>query len=38
MGTEEILDEKDTKNLPVKKRYLFTFLAVVAALITGYLI
>ena len=38
MSNENQLDEKDTKNLPVKKRYVFTFLAVVATLIAGYFI
>lgn len=38
MSDEKILDEKDTKNLPVKKRYLFIFAAVIALLLGGYFI
>ena len=38
MSDENKADEKDTKKLPVKKRYIFTFLALVAVIIGGYLI
>ena len=38
MSDENKTDEKDTKKLPVKKRYIFIFLALVAAIIGGYLI
>lgn len=38
MANEEKLEEKDTKKLPVKKRYLFIFLTVVAVILGAYFI
>jgi membrane fusion protein (multidrug efflux system) len=38
MSEEKILDEKNTRNLPVKKRYIFIFVAVIAILLGGYFI
>ena len=36
MSDENKIEEKDTKKLPVKKRYFFTFLAIIAVLVGGY--
>ena len=36
MSDENKTEEKDTKKLPVKKRYFFTFLAIVAVIVGGY--
>ena len=36
MSDENKAEEKDTKKLPVKKRYFFTFLAIVAVIVGGY--
>ena len=36
MSDENKIEEKDTKKLPVKKRYFFMFLAAVAVLVGGY--
>ena len=38
MSDENKTDEKDTKKLPVKKRYIFTFLALIVAIVGGYFI
>ena len=36
MSDKNKIEEKDTKKLPVKKRYFFMFLAAVAVLVGGY--
>lgn len=38
MSEEKNLREKNTKKLPVKKRYIFTFLAIVGIILLGYFI
>lgn len=38
MSEENKIEEENTKKMPVKKRYIFTFLGLVAAIVGGYLI
>lgn len=38
MSEENRIEEENTKKLPVKKRYMFTFIAVIAAIVGGYFI
>jgi len=38
MSEENKIEEENTKKLPVKKRYLFTFLAAIGVLVAGYYI
>ena len=38
MSEENKIEEENTKKLPVKKRYIFTSLAIIGALAAGYFI